>query len=203
MKPRVLVPVILALVAVCLAIWWLARGGLQIGAAGDRVGEPSSARVAGDPAPTPALAPPAPAAPAAGRPGSAAAPPAAPDSPPPSSGRGAPAGDPAVIERALASHTQPQLALMGELARAGVTLPPALDQLFERQRRGDSPEQLRRFVRARFPADMKLRLLTVRWINRQDPSRTQPDARLFRPSEKPLPSVGSIERVENPAPPRP
>jgi hypothetical protein len=108
-----------------------------------------------------------------------------------------------VIERALASHTQPELALMGELARAGVGLPPALDQLFERQRRGDSPEQLRRFVRARFPPDMKLRLLTIRWINRGDPTRARPDGRLFRPSEKPLPSLGSIERVESPSPPGP
>jgi len=122
--------------------------------------------------------------------------------PPPPAVTAPGAGDPEVIDRALAAHSRPQLALMGELARAGVALPAALDQLFEHQRRGDSPEQLRTFVRTRFPADLKLRMLTMRWINRQDPTRARPEGSTFRGSGKPLPSLGSIERVERAAPPK-
>jgi hypothetical protein len=123
-----------------------------------------------------------------------------PEKPPrPAPGVGAPHGDPAVIDRALAARSPAELALLGQLARSGVPVPPQVQELFERRRQGASPEEQRRFVRTHFPKDMRLRMLTIRWINRLDPIHAQAGPQAFQPSDRPLPSLGSIERDPPPS----
>ena len=117
-----------------------------------------------------------PAEPAAGAPPSPAVPaaaiaPAAPAPPPPTlpelaRGGGVPAGDPRPVERALAERSPGELQLGGQLARAGLEAPPELAELFRRWQRGDPAPQLRRFVVDRFPRDLKLRALTLDWLER-------------------------------------
>jgi hypothetical protein len=79
---------------------------------------------------------------------------------------GAPAGDPRPVERALAERSPEELQLGGQLARSGLETPPELAELFRRRQRGDSLPQLRRFVVDRFPHDLKLRALTLDWLER-------------------------------------
>jgi hypothetical protein len=79
---------------------------------------------------------------------------------------GAPAGDHRPLERALTESSPEELQLGGQLARAGLETPPELAELFRRRERGDSPAALRRFVVDRFPRDLKLRALTLDWLER-------------------------------------
>jgi hypothetical protein len=79
---------------------------------------------------------------------------------------GAPAGDPRPVERALTERSAEELQLGGQLARAGLETPPELAELFRRRERGDSLAALRRFVVDRFPRDLKLRALTLDWLER-------------------------------------
>jgi hypothetical protein len=79
---------------------------------------------------------------------------------------GPPAGDHRPVERALAEHSPEELQLGGQLARSGLGTPPELAELFRRRQRGDSLAQLRRFVVDRFPRDLKLRALTLDWLER-------------------------------------
>ncbi len=79
---------------------------------------------------------------------------------------------PAGMQRAL--HSSSELVLLNDLARANVAVPPAVNELFERRREGASVQELRRFVRTRFPRQIKLRMVTVRWLNRLDPDGAEP-----------------------------
>jgi hypothetical protein len=79
---------------------------------------------------------------------------------------GAPADDPRPVERALAERSLEELQLGGQLARSGLETPPELAELFRRRQRGDSLAELRRFVVERFPRDLKLRALTLDWLER-------------------------------------
>jgi hypothetical protein len=79
---------------------------------------------------------------------------------------GAPAGDHRPVERALAERSPEELQLGGQLARSGLQTPPELAELLRRRQRGDSLAQLRRFVVDRFPHDLKLRALTLDWLER-------------------------------------
>lgn len=65
-----------------------------------------------------------------------------------------------------AGTTSAAVELGGQLARAGLAPPPELDELFRRRAEGAPPAELRRFVRARFPPDLKLRALTLDWLDR-------------------------------------
>jgi hypothetical protein len=83
-----------------------------------------------------------------------------------------PGSDPGSLDRALTTQSPSELQLLGDLGRLGLQPPPVLDELFERRRAGATPDELRRFVRARFPRSLKLRMATMRWIKRTDPTRT-------------------------------
>ncbi len=199
MHKRPVFLLVLATAAVGAVIWWLARGGLEAlltrpqGESAPPAGDTTPSTVAVVPAPTttdPAATTTEPA-----RPSAAPAKPRPPGGP----GVGSAPGDPAVIERALAAHSKPELALLAQLARSGLALPPQVEELFERRRQGASPEEQRRFVRTRFPRDMRLRLLTIRWINRLDPAQAHSPSQVLPSSGKPLPSLGSIERTDAPA----
>jgi hypothetical protein len=111
------------------------------------------------------------------------------------------AADPAVIERVSASRSRTELALTSSLARAGVRPPAAIDELFQRLHAGASPDQLRAFVRSDFPNDLRLRVLTLRWINRLAPARRRLESPLLRLTGKPAPPLGSIQRLSPPRPP--
>jgi hypothetical protein len=116
------------------------------------------------PRPAAATPPPPTAAPAVVAPTSPAPPP--PTLPELARGGGVPAGDPRPVERALAERSPEELELGGHLARAELQPPPELAELFRRWRRGDPAPELRRFVVDRFPRDLKLRALTLDWLER-------------------------------------
>jgi hypothetical protein len=95
------------------------------------------------------------------------------------------------IDRALGRNAA-EMALLNELARARVNVPPVVEELFERRRDGASPEELRRFVRTRFPAALKLRMVTVRWIKRLETGR-RAEAAPARPGARSQGPLGTIE----------
>jgi hypothetical protein len=124
--------------------------------------------------PRPPVAPPAASAPAAAHPSAptptapaaavAPVPLAPPTLPELARGTGAPAGDHRPVERALAARSAEELQLGGQLARAGLEPPPELGELFRRWHAGAPLPELRRFVVDRFPRDLKLRALTLDWL---------------------------------------
>jgi hypothetical protein len=94
------------------------------------------------------------------------APPAPPTLPELARHGGRQAGDHRPVEKALTDRSAEELQLGGQLARAGLESPPEMVELFQRRQRGDSLPQLRRFVVDRFPRELKLRALTLDWLER-------------------------------------
>jgi hypothetical protein len=178
-RARFVLPLVLLLAVVVAGMWlWRRDTSASDGAAAVAWAPPAPAS-ASSPEPGAAVAPPAGAV--AGAPAPRAA--VAEDSPVPAAARpggqlgaGAPAGDPRALQQAMAETTPRQARLMANLSRANVEVPPELRALFQKQRDGASPEQLRRYVRERFPTDAMLRLLTIKWINETDPSAPAPSA---------------------------
>jgi hypothetical protein len=100
-------------------------------------------------------------------------------------------GDPGAVDRALATQSTSELQLLSDLNRLDVPPPPILDELFERRRAGATPDELRRFVRARFPRSLKLRMATLRWIKRIDSAGASEPAPAR--AGRAAPPLGSIE----------
>ena len=94
------------------------------------------------------------------------APPAPPTLPELARHGGRPAGDHRPVEKTLTDRLAEELQLGGQLARAGLEAPPEMVELFRRRQRGDSLPQLRRFVTDHFPRELKLRALTLDWLDR-------------------------------------
>jgi hypothetical protein len=97
------------------------------------------------------------------------------------------------VEQAVGGRTRAEASLLADYARANIQPPPVVNELFTLQRRGAPPQEMREFVRARFPRLFRLRLLTQRWINRNDPARAvraQPNA--GRPGARRPGALGTI-----------
>ncbi len=107
-------------------------------------------------------------------------------------GAGTPAGDPAIVDRFLASHSKEELRIVGLMARNEVKPPPEMKELFELRRKGASTDELIAFVRQRFPDNMRLKLLTVEWIEGMDPNRPKTQIHVAPGGRKPQATIEQV-----------
>jgi hypothetical protein len=156
--------------ALLLALFVLWIASRAAGIRGHVEGDTPPAALQGEAPPRPVLAPQIEPLPARGR-------------------RARPGSDPGAVERTLTTQSAAELQLISDLSRLNVPPPPILDELFERRREGATPDELRRFVRARFPRSLKLRMATMRWIKRQDPTEPTPAPAPTRGAGRPLGSL--------------
>jgi hypothetical protein len=106
------------------------------------------------------------------------------------------------VEQAVGTRTRAEASLLADYARANIQPPPIVNELFDMHRRGVAPQEMRAFVRARFPRLFRLRLLTQRWINRIDPARPRAEPGGARPPGRRQAALGAIQpagRAPNPA----
>ncbi len=197
MKARIIVPVLLALAAAAAVFWLRPRPAVVSVPApapapavtADPVPPTAQAPSEAAPPPSPTDEPTVPAARQAAAPARPATrmPPLRPDQ----AQRGAPPGDPSAVTRALKEYTPEELSLTADLGRAEIDPPPEVRTLLKRRREGATPDQLKQLVRSTFPRNMKLRLITLRWIDDTDPTRKP--AELPPPPDKPVLPLGKIE----------
>ncbi len=155
---------------------------------GTRGPAPSAPPTAPVPSAAPAAQPTAPAAPvhpSQPAPGAPAAPSPAQADPPPGLPRGKalPAGG--LVAAMRAQVADEDLALLSRLgARLGKPAPPVVWKLLRRKRDGASHEDLLRYVRAEFPADLRLKVETVAWLDEAFGVAAPPPKPHLKPAER-------------------
>jgi hypothetical protein len=99
------------------------------------------------------------------------------------------------VDRLLAAYETHELDLVAALNRAGHESPATLHQLFALRKKGASAEEQKRFVRANFRGDAGARVIALKWIDDRDPAAPR-DVPVPPPESPRASDLGTVEQVE-------